>query len=102
MTNVQIIDAPVQTWLSQRASGGGLPHLVLVDPPREGLDPKVIKAIGRLKPEAVVYVSCDPATLARDLKRFVVAGYGVDRVTGFDMFPQTHHVEVVAHLSRRQ
>ena len=100
LSNVQIIESSAEAWLSQRASGGGLPHLVLVDPPREGLDAKLIKSIAKLGPAAVVYVSCDPATLARDLKRFVVAGYSVDRVTGFDMFPQTHHVEIVAHLSR--
>ena len=78
------------------------PDLVLVDPPRAGLAPEVIDLISDAAPRAVVYVSCDPATLARDLARFRERGtYEPVSVTPVDLFPQTYHVETVTHLVRR-
>jgi len=72
---------------------------LLLDPPRTGAKSRVIAGIIRLKPQRICYVSCDPATLARDLKKLTAAGYTLDDITAFDLFPQTHHFETVAHLS---
>jgi 23S rRNA (uracil1939-C5)-methyltransferase len=72
---------------------------LLLDPPRTGAESRVIAGLLKLRPKHVCYVSCDPATLARDLKKLIAAGYALDSLAAFDMFPQTHHVETVAHLS---
>ncbi|HZW04478.1 MAG TPA: class I SAM-dependent RNA methyltransferase [Anaerolineaceae bacterium] len=74
--------------------------VLLVDPPREGLDRRALDAIVTLAPPVIAYVSCDPATLARDLKRLLAAGYALEQVTPFDLFPQTYHVECVVFLRR--
>jgi 23S rRNA (uracil1939-C5)-methyltransferase len=71
---------------------------LLLDPPRTGAESRVISGIIRLKPKRVSYVSCDPATLARDLKKLIAGGYSISSIQAFDMFPQTHHVETVVHL----
>ena len=75
------------------------PDVVLVDPPRAGLHERVIERVAELTPSRIVYVSCNPATLARDLALFARAGYATTRVRPFDMFPHTPHVECVATLS---
>ena len=74
--------------------------LVLVDPPRAGLDTRTRNGIIEAGIPNISYVSCDPATMARDIKEFVAAGYVVQRVRGIDMFPQSHHIEVIAHLRK--
>ena len=74
------------------------PDLVITNPPRTGMDVRVTEALARLRPERVVYVSCDPATLARDLTR--LPAYGLADLRAFDLFPQTAHVETVAVLER--
>ena len=74
--------------------------LVLLDPPRAGLLAPARKALQELNPKQILYVSCDPSTLARDLKHLIAAGYSLRDVRAFDMFPQTYHIEVVAMLSR--
>ena len=79
---------------------GNRPDVVVVDPPRKGLAPEVVDAVARMAPDRVVYVSCDPATLARDVKRFGVLGYAPARVEAVDLFPRTAHVETVILLSR--
>lgn len=80
---------------------GVRPDLAVVDPPRKGLDPAVVDAVARMAPERVVYVSCDPATLARDVKRFSALGYAPVRAEAVDLFPRTAHVETVLLLSRK-
>ncbi len=80
---------------------GAHPDVVVVDPPRKGLSAEVVEAIAGMGPDRVVYVSCDPATLARDVGRFGELGYGVVRAEAVDLFPRTSHVETVALLSRK-
>ncbi len=75
------------------------PDFLLLDPPRAGAESRVINGILRLTPKRICYVSCDPATLARDLKKLIAGGYTLNSLAAFDMFPQTHHVESVVHLS---
>lgn len=76
------------------------PEVVVVDPPRKGLEGGVIGSIAEMGPERVVYVSCNPGTLARDVKRFRDAGYGLVKAAAVDMFPRTAHVETVVLLQR--
>lgn len=101
LTNARIETSDVGDWLAgneQNAQFGALDFLLL-DPPRTGAESRVISGILNLAPKRICYVSCDPATLARDLKKLIVAGYSLDSIVAFDMFPQTHHVETVVHLS---
>ncbi|MCD8381797.1 MAG: 23S rRNA (uracil(1939)-C(5))-methyltransferase RlmD [Clostridiales bacterium] len=82
------------------AERGLRPDVISVDPPRKGLSAEVIDAICRMSPRRVVYVSCDPATLARDLKLLDAGGYRATRAEAVDMFPGTGHVETVCLLSK--
>ncbi|MBW8012764.1 MAG: class I SAM-dependent RNA methyltransferase [Chloroflexi bacterium] len=77
------------------------PQIVLVDPPRAGLARPVLDAILRLAAPTLAYVSCDPATLARDAKRLTAGGYQLRQVTPFDMFPQTYHIESISFWDRK-
>lgn len=72
------------------------PEVILVDPPRAGLDRRALDAILALKPRTLAYVSCDPSTLARDARRLIAGGYHLKQVTPFDMFPQTYHIESIS------
>jgi len=75
------------------------PDLMLVDPPRAGLSNKAFRLVSGVSPRAVIYVSCDPVSLARDVKKLVQTGYALQRLVVLDMFPQTYHVETVAFLA---
>jgi 23S rRNA (uracil1939-C5)-methyltransferase len=77
------------------------PDFVLLDPPRAGLGRAVVQQLARLLPQRLTIVSCDPATLARDLRGLVDAGYAIEHFVMIDLFPQTYHVETIAHLRRR-
>ena len=79
---------------------GGRPDVVCVDPPRKGLAEDVVDTIADMGPQRVVYVSCDPGTLGRDVKRFAGRGYTLKRAVAVDMFPRTAHVETVVLLSK--
>ena len=92
-------DSAVDSIQSAVDSGTRQIDFLLLDPPRTGAESRVIHGIIGLKPTQVCYVSCDPATLARDLKKLIAGGYTLDSIAAFDMFPQTHHVETVVHLS---
>lgn len=76
------------------------PDIVVVDPPRAGMERAALDALIHLQPQTIVYVSCDPATLARDVKRLVTAGYHLEQVTPFDLFPQTYHIETITLLKK--
>ncbi len=76
------------------------PDVVILDPPRKGADQEVLKAIGSMNPKKIVYVSCNPTTLARDLKILHTYGYELTKATVTDMFPMTVHCEVVAFLTK--
>lgn len=76
------------------------PDVVVVDPPRKGLEESVIDSIAEMAPKRVVYVSCDPGTLARDVKRFGERGYVLRKAVAADLFPRTKHVETAALLSK--
>lgn len=76
------------------------PTIIVVDPPRAGLDEKTIKEIIKMNPHTLVYTSCDPMTLARDLN-ILKYYFNIDEITPFDMFPNTYHVECVCRLSRK-
>ena len=76
------------------------PDVILVDPPRKGLDPMVVESAVQMDPERIVYVSCDPGTLARDLRRFEDLGYMPRKIEAVDLFPRTPHVESVCLLER--
>lgn len=95
LQNARVVTAGVAEWFRQKAARA---DFVLLDPPRAGAESVVIKGIIDSRAPRVSYVSCDPATLARDLKKLLAAGYAIDALTAFDLFPQTHHVETVVRL----
>jgi 23S rRNA (uracil1939-C5)-methyltransferase len=72
------------------------PDVIVVDPPRAGIEREALDALIRMDAPVLVYVSCDPSTLARDAKRLLKAGYNLEQATPFDLFPQTYHVECIA------
>ena len=93
------VTARVDGFLSSRKSAGRT-GAVILDPPRAGAGRQVVDAVHALAPEAIAYVACDPVALARDLGTFRTLGWNVDRLRGFDLFPHSHHFEVVALLTR--
>jgi 23S rRNA (uracil1939-C5)-methyltransferase len=95
--NVDLIEGTVEAVL---ADLDGPFEAVVVDPPRAGLGPKVTAGLIRLRPPRIVYVSCDPATFARDAAQLAASGYRLLDVQPIDMFPQTYHIECVATLER--
>ena len=98
ITNALIETARVGDWMQANSSSLGPVDLLLLDPPRTGAENKDMHGILELRPSQISYVSCDPATLARDLKKLIAAGYKLHSIKAFDMFPQTHHVETVVRL----
>ncbi|RZI48197.1 23S rRNA (uracil(1939)-C(5))-methyltransferase RlmD [Lactococcus kimchii] len=85
-------------WLAEGIS----PDLIFVDPPRKGLDESFIESATEANPRAIIYISCNPATFARDVVRFEAQGYQLEKVQPVDLFPQTHHVETVALFTRKK
>lgn len=98
LANIQFHVDPVRDYLE--TGEFGKIDFVLLDPPRAGTEKDTMERLIRLSPETVSYVACEPSILARDLRRFADAGYGIDSITAIDLFPQTHHVETVAALRR--
>lgn len=101
LSNTKIAHEDVGNWLArnQNSLSSSSLDFLLLDPPRTGAESRVIADILRIKPKRISYVSCDPATLARDLKKLIAGGYSLASILAFDMFPQTHHVETVVQLS---
>ncbi len=98
LANARVETSAVGEWLARHAEELGHADFILLDPPRAGADPETVRGIVQLRPRHISYVSCDPATLARDLRVLTESGYRIDSLRAFDMFPQTHHVETVVHL----
>ncbi|MFM8321966.1 MAG: class I SAM-dependent RNA methyltransferase [Chloroflexota bacterium] len=100
--NVALYEAPAEMALPALPArpAGAEPSVVLVDPPREGLDRRALDAIVGLEPAVIAYVSCDPATLARDAARLAAQGYRLAQVTPFDLFPQTYHIESISFFKK--
>ncbi len=99
LQNAKVVGVTAREWFREGSRKPGSVDFLLLDPPRAGAESIVIRGIVELLPARLCYVSCDPATLARDLKKLIASGYELMSIEGFDMFPQTHHVETVAHLS---
>jgi 23S rRNA (uracil1939-C5)-methyltransferase len=97
--NGKAVQATAEQYLMKTASTAK-PDLIVVDPPRSGLGDTTARALANMAAPRVTYVSCDPATLARDLVPLQAAGYRVEALHLFDLFPQTYHLETVAHLVR--
>ncbi len=93
---LQVEKTDAEVWLDQLEVA---PDFVLLDPPRAGIGKRVVERLAQLKPARLAIVSCDPATLARDLAGLTAAGYRIERLTLVDLFPQTYHLETVAHLA---
>ena len=98
--NARFLCADAAEAAARLEEEGIRPDVVVLDPPRKGCAEAVLETVARMRPERVVYVSCDPATLARDLRRLEGRGYTVQSVTPVDMFPRTAHVETVVLLSK--
>jgi 23S rRNA (uracil1939-C5)-methyltransferase len=102
LKNVLFVEAKTEHALASLVEDQGLegpPDAVILDPPRVGCHPEALDALLGMRPARVVYISCDPPSLARDLDVLVSGGYTLDAVEPVDMFPQTYHVECVATLS---
>jgi 23S rRNA (uracil1939-C5)-methyltransferase len=100
ITNARFFAGDVRLALRELIQKAGRPDVLVVDPPRAGLSQKVVRRIVEAAPRRVVYVSCNPTTLAPNAAQLVAAGYQLRRVRPVDMFPQTPHIECVAVLDR--
>jgi 23S rRNA (uracil1939-C5)-methyltransferase len=102
LENIRAVCAGVQDWI-QAAGSMAAPafDLILLDPPRQGAGPEIMRQLGEWAPETMVYVSCDPQTLIRDLAALPARHYQIDFIAGLDLFPQTFHIETVVRLRRR-
>jgi 23S rRNA (uracil1939-C5)-methyltransferase len=94
------VDAHQSSVDAYLSSATASPEFVLADPPRAGLGKRAVEQLVRLSPPRLTIVACDPATLARDLAGLMSSGYRLDRLIMIDLFPQTFHIEAIAHLKR--
>ena len=100
IANARFFAGDVRLALRELTAQAGRPDVLVVDPPRAGLSQKVVRRIIEAAPRRIVYVSCNPTTLAPNAAQLVEAGYALRRVVPVDMFPQTPHIECVALLER--
>ncbi|MSE22270.1 methyltransferase domain-containing protein, partial [Lactobacillus parabuchneri] len=102
LTNVMFVSGKAEDQMAKWQEDGLKPDVITVDPPRKGLEGSLIESVVKMQPKRVVYVSCNPATLARDVKLFTEQGYHVNQpIQPVDQFPQTVHVESVTVLERQ-
>ena len=101
VTNAEFYSGAAEDLAPVLLKNGNIPDVIVVDPPRKGCDKKLLDTILSVKPERVVYVSCDPATLARDLKLLCESEYELKKVCPVDQFPHSTHVETVVLLTRQ-
>ena len=99
--NARFFAADATQWITEAAAAGQRADVIFMDPPREGSTPQFIESVARMAPKRVVYVSCNPETMARDLALLTAKGYRAEGFTPVDLFPQTAHCETVAVLSRK-
>ena len=99
--NAHYVVGKAEEIMPKWAADGLKTDVIFVDPPRKGLTPEFIEAAVKTGPEKIVYISCNPATMVRDLEQFKEAGYSFDRIDPVDMFPQTPHVEAVSVLKKK-
>ena len=102
IANARFVCADATEWMAAAAGEGLHPDVVFLDPPRAGSTPECIAAVNKMKPRRVVYVSCDPETLARDVAAFTRLGWRAAKFCPVDLFPQTKHVETVVLLSHKK
>ena len=100
ITNAEFFCGKSEDVLPALLKEGTRPDIVVLDPPRKGCEKSLLDAISTVNPEKIIYVSCDCATMARDLKILCENGYTLKEATAFDQFPQTCHVECVVRLCR--
>ena len=100
--NARFFAADATRWISEAAAAGECADVIFMDPPREGSTPQFIESVARMAPKRVVYVSCNPETLARDLALLTKKGYRVESSTPVDMVPHSEHIETVCLLSKLQ
>ncbi|MBR5572564.1 MAG: 23S rRNA (uracil(1939)-C(5))-methyltransferase RlmD [Oscillospiraceae bacterium] len=100
--SVEFLEGDAGDAAAELARRGLRPDVICVDPPRKGLAPEVIESVVLMRPKRVVYVSCDPATLGRDVKRFDAYGYRAVRAAAVDLFPRTANIETVCLLEREK
>ena len=100
--NVEFLCADAALAAAQFQKQGIRPDCIVVDPPRKGMYPEALENLVQMNPERIVYVSCDPATLARDVKQLSAHGYEIQAGTAVDMFPHSAHVETVCLMSRKE
>jgi 23S rRNA (uracil1939-C5)-methyltransferase len=98
--NARFFAADATQWITEAAAAGQRADVIFMDPPREGSTPQFIESVARMAPKRVVYVSCNPETMARDLALLTAKGYRAEDFTPVDLFPQTAHCETVVLLSK--
>ena len=99
--NARFYQEDATQWLTRQAAEGQKADVIFLDPPRAGSTPEFLRAAAAMRPSRMVYVSCDPATQARDLELLTRLGYRMERAWPVDLFPHTEHVETVCLLSKK-
>ena len=102
ISNIEFVCSDAASYAKKLSEENMKPDIIVVDPPRKGCDQITLDSIVKMSPQRIVYVSCDPATLARDLRILEDSGYHCIKVQPVDMFPFSHHIENVAQLIKNK
>ncbi len=103
ITNMEFVNAKVEEFLSVYLQQNKKADLLIIDPPRAGMHPAALPNILKFGTQQIIYVSCNPATLARDLEYILAnSDYRIEKVQAVDMFPHTHHIETVVSLVKKE